>query len=77
MPLDDDIKDAVPERDNSAGTTTLRLNDAVVNELKTEAGVTQNKEVAPLAMAAIKEYVGDSDGAEEYEQAFVEQFEDE
>jgi len=77
MPLNNDIKDAVPEQDTSAGQTTIRMEDSVVNQLKREAGVSQNKEVAPLVMASILEYVGQDDEAEEYEQAFVEQFEDE
>lgn len=73
----DDVKDSVPEQDTSAGMTTFRVSDKYGNMLKREAGVSQNKQAAPLVEAAIAAYVGDEDEQEDAEERFTAQFEDE
>lgn len=72
----EDVKDSVPEQDETVGKTNVRLDEQPVNELKKEAGVSQNTEAAPLVEAAIYEYIGDSESASESEDKFEEQFEE-
>lgn len=73
-----ELKDAVPEQDNtSAGLTNVRLDTGLVADLKKEVGVSQNNEVAPVVAIAVAKFMNDSDRAEEYEEQFKAQFEDE
>lgn len=72
----DNVKDVdTGDTKTNAGKTNIRLPVGLVSELKQEVGVSQNTEVAPVVAAAISEYMGDDDAAEEYEQEFAEQFE--
>lgn len=73
----DDIDDVDTGREDVSNETNVRLNRNAVNELKQEAGVTRNSEVSPLVEAAVWEYLGDDDKADDAQDEFAEQFEDE
>lgn len=77
MALDNVTEVDTGDTGKSAGQTNIRLGTPLVSDLKQEVGVSQNNQVAPVIAAAIAEYMGDSDRAEEYEEQFAEQFEDE
>lgn len=72
----DNVKNVQTGNESNTGKKNLKLDSVLVEDLKKEVGVSQNAQVTPIVMAAVCEYLGESDKAEHYEDVFKNQFED-